>query len=297
MRAHPLRHSSRWAGAAGAILAALALALTAGPAAAIRGGAPADPAAWPFIVALMRPGANDYENQFCAGALVAPNRVVTAAHCVVEDGRVLRARDVQVRTGGQPLARRRGDRVRVAAIRKMPRYRDTGEGWDAAVLVLAEPVSTPTIRVATGADAAITAATRPAQIAGWGDRTDGNGVFPTRLFAGTVPIRSARLCGRLVSNLFEASSDMCAGVLARGGPDTCKGDSGGPLIVVGTAGEPVLAGITSSGNGCGRPRSPGVYTRVAALTGWLRSVGVPVDPPAPAPPPPPAPAPAPPVPA
>ncbi|HWH15589.1 MAG TPA: trypsin-like serine protease, partial [Miltoncostaeaceae bacterium] len=142
-----------WGAAATAALMAGGLALGAGPAAAIRGGAPADPAEWPFIVALMRPGADDFRNQFCAGALVSPTMVVTAAHCVVEDGKVLPAARVQVRPGGQPLARTREARIRVSAIRRMPRYRETGAGWDAAVLVLAAPASTPTIRVATAADA------------------------------------------------------------------------------------------------------------------------------------------------
>lgn len=265
-----------------------ALALGAGPAAAIRKGSPAVPEEWPFVVALLHPGTNDFRNQFCAGSLVAPTLVLTAAHCVVDEGRQIPARAVQVRPGGARLSAGRGTRIRVAAIRQLSRYHGIGTGWDAAVLVLKQPATTATIRIATAADAPYTAAGVPSRIAGWGDLTDGRGRYPTQLFQAAVPIRSDTLCRRLVGNLYTSASDLCAGVLRAGGPDTCEGDSGGPLIVAGPSGEPVLAGITSSGNGCGRPRSPGVYTRVSTLTGWLRAQGVPI--PAPAPPAPPAPA-------
>jgi hypothetical protein len=41
--------------------------------------------------------------------------------------------------------------------------------------------------------------------------------------------------------------------------DTCQGDSGGPLAIF-AAGTLKLAGITSRGDGCGRPGVPAVYT-------------------------------------
>jgi secreted trypsin-like serine protease len=44
--------------------------------------------------------------------------------------------------------------------------------------------------------------------------------------------------------------------------DACQGDSGGPLIARRPDGTPVLAGIVSYGEGCGRPEFPTVYTKV-----------------------------------
>ena len=61
---------------------------------------------------------------------------------------------------------------------------------------------------------------------------------------------------------------ICAGT-TRGGKDTCKGDSGGPLVVKSNGGRYILAGITSWGDGCGRPNRPGVYTNVSKLTSWI----------------------------
>ena len=50
------------------------------------------------------------------------------------------------------------------------------------------------------------------------------------------------------------------------GRDTCSGDSGGPLVCPGLG----LVGVTSWGQGCGRPDQPGVYTEVAHFLHWLQ---------------------------
>jgi len=62
---------------------------------------------------------------------------------------------------------------------------------------------------------------------------------------------------------------LCTG-LPKGGRDGCQGDSGGPL----TEEEDLynmLIGIVSAGDGCGKPRVPGIYTRVSEFSHWLES--------------------------
>lgn len=52
-----------------------------------------------------------------------------------------------------------------------------------------------------------------------------------------------------------------------------KGDSGGPLVSKDGL-KWVLHGLTSwgLGDGCGHPRTPGVYTRVAHFLDWIEEV-------------------------
>jgi secreted trypsin-like serine protease len=65
---------------------------------------------------------------------------------------------------------------------------------------------------------------------------------------------------------------ICAGTM-EGGKDSCQGDSGGPLWVRDVSGRfKMVAGITSWGSGCAQPDFPGVYTRLAVFSEWVRQV-------------------------
>lgn len=63
---------------------------------------------------------------------------------------------------------------------------------------------------------------------------------------------------------------LCAGELA-GGKDACQGDSGGPFLCksVSNPEEWYLAGVVSHGQGCARPGTAGIYTRVSLYLEWL----------------------------
>ena len=86
----------RVAGMVVVVLALVAGLVGAGPAGAqsgevggdVVGGQPADPGEHPFQVAVVYDpalvGGDPLLNQFCAGALVAPDVVLTAAHCAEE---------------------------------------------------------------------------------------------------------------------------------------------------------------------------------------------------------------------
>ena len=100
-----------------------------------------------------------------------------------------------------------------------------------------------------------------------------------------VPIHSDAACdvggpgeGTGYGRDFDPATMLCAGTLdtsdkndenaITNGVDTCYGDSGGP-VMLGTPAGPRLVGIVSFGNGCATRDTYGVYTRVAAMRGFL----------------------------
>ncbi|RLU24011.1 hypothetical protein DMN91_004220 [Ooceraea biroi] len=98
-------------------------------------------------------------------------------------------------------------------------------------------------------------------VAGWGRHIPGsNEGSGTYLRHVRIPLISPDKC--LMPNVHE-KKQLCAG-LPEGGRDACQGDSGGPLLCNG-----MQVGIVSWGEGCARPNSPGVYSRVDYYLQWL----------------------------
>ncbi|KAK6487410.1 neurotrypsin-like isoform X1 [Huso huso] len=103
-------------------------------------------------------------------------------------------------------------------------------------------------------------------ITGWGDT---GSTYSRTLLQGWVPVLPGRVCRSRYGSRFSPRM-LCAGSLSHSKRvDSCQGDSGGPLVCPGVGGRWVLTGITSWGHGCGRPDSPGVYTRVDKFLRWI----------------------------
>ena len=102
-------------------------------------------------------------------------------------------------------------------------------------------------------------------IAGWGI-TKENGFQSQQLHEAVLPTYDRDGCNQRYNNLVT-EKQFCAGY-ENGGVDACKGDSGGPFVVV-DGNRPKIAGIVSWGRGCARRDTPSVYTKVAPYVGWI----------------------------
>lgn len=256
-----------------AALIGLPLAAHAGAdAPQIVGGSKAAPGEFPWQVALLDAAIrNNFDAQFCGGALVDARWVVTAAHCVF-DGRVDPPSRVDVLAGTTRLTRG-GVRVDVDLIVVHPRYNERTSENDIALLRLAWPVGDTPVRPVTRArEVALTAAGTLATTTGWGDTLVSGKRFPNALRKVQVPIVTNQVCNGRRSYDGDVTAKMVCAGFAAGGKDSCQGDSGGPLVVPDGDGGFALAGITSWGARCAAPNKYGVYTRVARFATWIDKV-------------------------
>lgn len=214
----------------------------------IVGGRATSTSEHPWMVALV----TDAGAPYCGGALVAPDRVLTAAHCVA----AAEPASLRVVSGRTDMRTDDGVVSRVREVWVHPGYRSAPEGDDVAVLTLDRAPGYATIPVER--DPRSYPAGRIATVYGWGYTAEGGPSSPV-LRRADVPLRSDADCSRSYRE-FDPASMVCAGA-PEGGADACNGDSGGPLVAAGR-----LIGITSFGSGCARAGLPGVYTRITSYS-------------------------------
>jgi hypothetical protein len=244
----------------------------AAPSAEVIGGTAAPAGSWDFAAYVVEHDSTGSGS--CTGSVVAPNVVLTAAHCVLDEhtDQPLDPSAFTITTGTLDLGDGGAAQVsKVTSVSVGPGFSFRTLRPDEAVLVLATPTTAPSIPLATSADTALYTPGAAVVLAGWGLVKAGNRDTPKELQTTNTQLQSDSACSLSAAGApidFQPGWMLCTA----GGGIACKGDSGGPIIAPVTPSPASLSdwrliGTTSWGdNTCG-------YLSVAAsvlpLSAWI----------------------------
>lgn len=227
----------------------------------------------PYVVSLhsyKEDGVYSPQTQFCGGALIAADKVITAKHCVdySPEKIVINAGSVYLTKQTASSKIKNITTFQYTLTSENRSYENTSY-FDLVLLDLQTPLSGENIKpIRFG----ITPDSSPiwALTMGWG--IDERGMSSNQLKEIPIPILSPAQSARF-ANYFTPESRIFAFLAGGNGKqDTCYGDSGTPIVTY-TA-DPAfpseqrsirLAGVVSAGlpgYGCGKDGIPGIYARI-----------------------------------
>jgi len=221
---------------------------------------------------------------YCAGTLVTPNYILSAAHCADDDSTpayVIIGKHSRLYYQKEPGV----ERIDVKRVITHPDHRD-GFDWindhlmnDIVLLELkASSRHTP---VKLSFDANRLKAGTGLRVMGWGT-TSYDRTRPEELQIADVDYIPNSVCEKSKGKIRPTSTYdktyegyvtddmMCA---ARSGKDACSGDSGGPLIIPGNSpAQDLQVGIVSWGYGCASANFPGICKSIDEILLLLESL-------------------------
>ncbi|HUC00943.1 MAG TPA: serine protease [Solirubrobacterales bacterium] len=210
----------------------------------------------------------------CAGTVVAPQIVLTAGHCVQSfRGGLMSTTGYRVTTGAQKAhGAFEGTVSRVSRVLIIPGYNPGNRRYDVGLLVLSQPVSAPSIRLARPGESGLVADGKRLIVAGWGFPKPPPSQLSPLLRSGATIIGSTGSCQQQGAGApygFFPEFQICALPSPEIGNVSCDGDGGGPGLVPRADGALVQVGVISSqGPGCELDK-PEVLTRVDSVYGWV----------------------------
>ncbi|MEU2750229.1 trypsin-like serine protease [Streptomyces collinus] len=215
-------------------------------------------------------GTSDDIGFFCGGAVVAPTKILTAAHCV--KGYNWNANGAVV-TGTSQLPSADGTDLHGGTVTGVWRqwnhssYNPTTIDNDIAVLTLPVPVKATPIRMTTSGDTTSYQAGTSAKVYGWGRTSSTSDDISETLKTATLPMQSDTTCSGAYGADFVKGHMVCAGKPATGSDtgtvSACNGDSGGPLVVNNRIVGVVSWGVTD----CVAKGAYSVFAKVSSYVG------------------------------
>ncbi|RHY85258.1 hypothetical protein DYB37_006720 [Aphanomyces astaci] len=193
----------------------------------------------------------------CGGTLIAPNVILTAAHCTGKSPPLTHAS-----IGSHFLSGSNdGEQIRIVKEIKHPKFNPATLSYDFAVLILERDSTFGKVKISYDA---VPAAATSTIVRGWGF-TNQLGSPSQTLQQVSVDTVSNEVCAASLKKKVDVSM-LCAG--GKAGKDSCQGDSGGPLTTVINNTES-LVGVVSWGVECGEVGKPGVYSRISQARDFI----------------------------
>ncbi len=242
--------------------------------------------AWPWQVALATSSPSTRsesarKRHFCGGSLIAPDLVITAAHCVADLTRG-QLRRIEVIAGRTWLSNKTGSSAFVKS-RLMPRKPNgqfrysswsSSSAWDVALLKLKRRLPAGTIKLAGKSEASSLSPGTVVKVTGWGVRSPFSNMSSNVLRVANQVVLNDAVCRRDNGRGYQPGTMICLGGPA-GNTSTCFGDSGGPMFARMSTGWRIV-GVTSFGDPLCLPIAPSVDARVSgnAIRSWVRKTAM-----------------------
>ncbi|XP_032083418.1 snake venom serine protease-like [Thamnophis elegans] len=238
-----------------ALLAHLLVYLHYAPITEIVGGFECNKREHPFLVLLY-----NSKGAFCAGTLLTNEWVLTAAHCNRED--------IQIRLGVHNIhVHNEDEQIRVPKEKLCCLNTNNCTQWSQDIMLIRLNSS---VNISEHIAPLSLSSSPPGvgsicHVMGWGTITSPEVTYPKVPHCVNINILHNEMCQAAYPGL--SGNILCAGE-PEGEKDSCKGDSGGPLICYGQ-----IHGIVSWGHfPCAQPFEPGVYTKVFDYLEWIQDI-------------------------